>query len=653
MAALRALPLRIGLLLGVVPLRGLDPSGRQPRPRPTEAAVQLAGSVQRDSAGTLRIPGAILGALQTLEIPSLRYVASDPATGAVAVGSTAGLIGDIAKLPLAVAAPGGFNFWDASGASERGYVMIADLAVGRLRVVVASPNLSFGDTMAWMRDEVMTELLPVLAPLFIGALLVGPFTIRRSLLPLDRLSAQAAMIEPARTDVRLDEHGVPSEILPLVRKINEALARIDEGFEQQRRFTSNAAHELRTPLAILRARIDGLEEGPTKSGLITDLERMSRLVAQLLLAGRLEVQVTPPRVATDLVEVARETVERMTPLQAAGEHQLKLLLPEKPVEILGDPEFLGDALRNLIENALAHSPAGAPVEIEVTPGGAIEVRDRGMACRRSTGNGSSSDFGGDGEWTASEQGLGSRSCRRLRSVTGQPLPSAKIPAAGRCSDCSSRYRRQSGHRRPAPPRPDCPQCSGPAAGPELPWAWAGPPHPHGRAWSVPGRTRRFIVKRGGVALVSGLFRKSRHADKPIATDNWELPMDRTLFTNVTIFDCTGAAPYARPWSRNVRPSSIRSTARPTTHRSGNRTHRRRHPRREPAIEAGGREHGRAYSDDQRRCCGSARRSGPRSVAERTGDGARRVEHDDDGGRERRRGLAARRRRAAGGRACRR
>ena len=185
------------------------------------------------------------------------------------------------------------------------------------------------------------------------------------------------MIEPARTDVRLEEHGVPSEILPLVRKINEALARIDEGFEQQRHFTSNAAHELRTPLAILRARIDGLEEGPTKSGLITDLERMSRLVAQLLLAGRLEVQVTPPRVATDLVEVARETVERMTPLRAAGEHQLKLLLPEKPVEILGDAESFGDALRNLIENALAHSPAGAPVEIEVTPGGAIEVRDRG------------------------------------------------------------------------------------------------------------------------------------------------------------------------------------------------------------------------------------------------------------------------------------
>ena len=342
-----------------------------------KAASQLADSVQRDSTGALQIPGSALGGLQILEIPSLRYAVADPMTNAIAVGSTAGLIRDIAKLPLMSAPSGGFDFWDASGASERGYVMAAHSTEGQLRIVVASPNLSFADTLAWMQDEVVSELLPVLAPLFLGALLVAPFTIRRSLLPLDRLSVQAATIEPARTDVRLLEQDVPSEILPLVRKINEALARIDEGFDQQRRFTSNAAHELRTPLAILRARIDGLEDGPTKSGLIGDVERMSRLVNQLLLAGRLELQAPMPNVMIDLVEVARETIERMSPLQAAGEHRFKLLHPERPVRIWGDAESLGDALRNLVENALAHSPAGAPVEIEVTQGGALEVRDRG------------------------------------------------------------------------------------------------------------------------------------------------------------------------------------------------------------------------------------------------------------------------------------
>lgn len=293
------------------------------------------------------------------------------------VGSAAGLIKEVAKLPVSAASAGSFDFRDEGGASERGYVTTADSPVGRLRVIVASPKLSFADTLTRMQDEALNELLPVLAPLFVGVLLVAPFTIRRGLLPLDRLSAQAALIEPAHTDVRLQEVSVPSEILPLVRKINEALARIDEGFEQQRRFTSNATHELRTPLAILRARIDGLEEGTTKSGLIKDLERMSRLVNQLLLAGRLELQGPAPNVVVDLVEVARETVERMTPLRAATEHPLKLLLPDNPIKILGDTESLGDALRNLIENAFVHSPVGATVEIEVIPEGAIEVRDSG------------------------------------------------------------------------------------------------------------------------------------------------------------------------------------------------------------------------------------------------------------------------------------
>jgi signal transduction histidine kinase len=342
-----------------------------------ETAGHLANSARRDSAGTLQIPGSVVGTLQILEIPSLRYAVSDTATGAIAVGSVPGLIKDVDKLPVSSASTGSFDFHDANGASERGYVTTADSTVGRLRVIVASPKLSFADTLAWMQDEALNELLPVLAPLFVGVLLVAPFTIRRGLLPLDRLSAQAALIEPAHTDVRLQEVGVPSEILPLVRKINEALARIDEGFEQQRRFTSNAAHELRTPLAILRARIDGLEEGATKTGLIGDLERMSRLVSQLLLAGRLELQAPAPNAVVDLVEVARETVERMTPLRAASEHPLKLLLPRNPIKILGDAESLGDALRNLIENAFAHSPVGASVEIEVTPGGAIEVRDSG------------------------------------------------------------------------------------------------------------------------------------------------------------------------------------------------------------------------------------------------------------------------------------
>jgi signal transduction histidine kinase len=272
---------------------------------------------------------------------------------------------------------GGFDFRDGRGVRQRGYLATAVRGDVPLAVVVSSATLSLADTLAWTQDETLREVLPVLAPLFIGTLVIAPFTIRSSLRPLGRLSAEVATIEPSRTHVRLGEDDIPLEILPLVQSFNNALGRIDEGFEQQRRFTTNAAHELRTPLAILRARIDSLENGPAKTGLVTDVERMTRLVSQLLLAGRLEMQLPSFETPVDLVEVARETVDRLAPLELARGHELKLRLPGRPVEIQGDEESLGDALRNLIENALDCSPAGQPVEIEVTGDRAVEVRDRG------------------------------------------------------------------------------------------------------------------------------------------------------------------------------------------------------------------------------------------------------------------------------------
>jgi signal transduction histidine kinase len=341
------------------------------------AATTLGATVELGMPGQFRIPDTASAALAPIEIPALRYAVLDPRTGAVADGSSASLLQELAGVNTGGRSDGGFDFRDSSGRQDRGYVVTETRQGASLRVLVSSATLSFGDIIAWMQDETLSELAPVLAPLFVGTLLVAPFTIRRSLRPIDRLSADAALIEPSRTDVRLEEAGVPSEILPLVRTINTALGRIDEGFEQQRRFTTNAAHELRTPLAILRARIDGLEDGGTKAGLIKDVKRMTRLVSQLLIAGRLEMQPPPLEATVDLAEIARETVERLAVLRTAQEHELRLRLPEHPVAIKGDAESLGDALRNLIDNALAHSPAGQPVEIAVAADGSVEVRDHG------------------------------------------------------------------------------------------------------------------------------------------------------------------------------------------------------------------------------------------------------------------------------------
>ncbi|WP_368735292.1 histidine kinase dimerization/phospho-acceptor domain-containing protein, partial [Klebsiella aerogenes] len=88
----------------------------------------------------------------------------------------------------------------------------------------------------------------------------------------------ARTIGPARTGVRLPTKGIPSEILPLVTAVNQAFDRLEEGFHVQRQFTADAAHQLRTPLAILRTRIETLDASEGTRELHADIESMSRIV---------------------------------------------------------------------------------------------------------------------------------------------------------------------------------------------------------------------------------------------------------------------------------------------------------------------------------------------------------------------------------------
>jgi signal transduction histidine kinase len=151
---------------------------------------------------------------------------------------------------------------------------------------------------------------------------------------------------------------------------------VERSLEQQRRFTANAAHELRTPLAILRARLDGMRSTEA-AALGPDVDRMGRLVDQLLSVSRLEARLVELEDGVDLRMVARETVGRLFPLALADGKFITLDAPETPVRVRGNAFVLEDALRNLIDNALRYTPVGASVEVEVTPDGGLEVGDRG------------------------------------------------------------------------------------------------------------------------------------------------------------------------------------------------------------------------------------------------------------------------------------
>ena len=121
----------------------------------------------------------------------------------------------------------------------------------------------------------------------------------------------------AAPTVRLPEQAMPTEIVPLVHAVNQALDRLEAGFRAQRDFTGDMAHELRTPLTIMRARVDSLEPGPLRDALRTDLENMTHIVNQVLDIAELESFIVAGDARADLQAVCAEAVAFMAPVAVA------------------------------------------------------------------------------------------------------------------------------------------------------------------------------------------------------------------------------------------------------------------------------------------------------------------------------------------------
>jgi len=215
-----------------------------------------------------------------------------------------------------------------------------------------------------------------LLPFLLALLAASILTIRTTFAPVGRLSGLAAEIGPNRPDIRLPETDVPREIMPLVRAVNLALERLEEGYRLQKAFTADAAHELRTPLAVLRAQVDLLPPSAQTAALRGTVDLMSRLVSQLLSAARMDALEIAAEDRADLHELAVQVAEHLAPLAVRDGKTLEVLAPAGAIVVRAKSEPLFDALRNLAENALTHSPAGAAVTIAVAPG-EVAVIDHG------------------------------------------------------------------------------------------------------------------------------------------------------------------------------------------------------------------------------------------------------------------------------------
>jgi signal transduction histidine kinase len=237
-----------------------------------------------------------------------------------------------------------------------------------------SPNTSAFNALIY---EWLEEYLPVTVPMLLALITAMIFTLRSALRPLDRLMRYARSITPAQTGLRLPTDDLPSELMGVVEAVNGALERLDRGFQAQREFLADAAHELRTPLAILAAHLDTIGDPARVASLRADVDRMARLVNQLLLVAQLEVLTIHPDDKADLSAIAAELAGLVAPFAVKTGRTVAVLNADRPVLVRGNRDALYQALRNLVENALKFTPPETEVEIDVDSSGSVSVSDRG------------------------------------------------------------------------------------------------------------------------------------------------------------------------------------------------------------------------------------------------------------------------------------
>ncbi|GFE67315.1 sensor histidine kinase [Litoreibacter roseus] len=228
---------------------------------------------------------------------------------------------------------------------------------------------------AFLREFYRHVALPVL-PMALVLIIASAVFLRRGLAPVAVAARWARSIKPG-TDVPPPSiDNAPAEVADLVDATQRALNRLDQALASEKRNAAEAAHALRTPVAVLLARLDALPPGETTDRLRSDLLTLSRTVQQVLAASRTEAVDVPQDAAIDLSEVAETVVAGLAPFAHEKDVDLALSLPEVPVLANADAEGVEVALSNLVENAILHGGPGS-VEITVGPAPAICVRDHG------------------------------------------------------------------------------------------------------------------------------------------------------------------------------------------------------------------------------------------------------------------------------------
>ena len=223
---------------------------------------------------------------------------------------------------------------------------------------------------------VVMVVLPIAIVMGITTLVTTPAVVRRSFSGLLDTARQAARIDINNRAMQLPLKHVPQEITPLVQAFNQTLTRLAQGYDRHNRFLTDAAHELRTPIAILRTRAELLGKEPQSARLLQDIERLSHLAQQLLDHQMLE-RPASEREVVDLKELVSRVAADFAPLAIEAGYDLAFEPPPRKLFVEANALQLERALANVVRNAIDHGGGSGTITLVVTGNGGIEVRDEG------------------------------------------------------------------------------------------------------------------------------------------------------------------------------------------------------------------------------------------------------------------------------------
>ena len=232
-----------------------------------------------------------------------------------------------------------------------------------------------------MLDHVIIPVLSIVPALGLALMLTAAIALQ----PLERTARQAAALGAAvgaGVELKpLSTENLPFEFYEVVTAINTMLNKLEHALDMQKQFTSDAAHELRTPLAVLLLQLDELPPGPNLDVIRKGIQALAALIEELLQFAQAENASKEQRQQTDVAAIAREVCEERAASAYNRGQVIEFQSSDRAIPILGHPVLIETAIRNVVDNALKYSPEGATISVNVETASQVVVCDQGPGIR--------------------------------------------------------------------------------------------------------------------------------------------------------------------------------------------------------------------------------------------------------------------------------